>query len=73
MQIVHCSSFSSTNIEALINQKDIVKINISEPVEFGYTLWLLLNLQFRKTNNLRIKKKKDNDHIPGKWSKIKKN
>ena len=39
-QIVHCFSFSSTNIEALIENKDIFQICIS--VEFRYSLWLLI-------------------------------
>ena len=43
-QTVHCFSLSSTNNEALIKKKDIFKIYISGAVEFGYTLWLLLNL-----------------------------
>ena len=41
--IVHCFSFSSMNIESLIKQKDTFKIYISGAVEFGYTLWLLLD------------------------------
>ena len=34
----------TANIEAFIKKKDIFKIYISEAVEFGYTLWILLNL-----------------------------
>ena len=39
--IVIYFSFSPTNIEALINKKDIFKLYISGAVEFGYTIWLL--------------------------------